>query len=1032
MHVVLSGHGPDAATIMKTIQPSVLPLTAKKPCVAERPLPVPRPSFPYAMSRSSSLDRISSSNESDPTDTLIDTQATFSTPNTPSIPSSSMELSLLSTENPALMSLAVSSLMSHLGQAFVTHIEILNQNRKTFCSEEYPLSFTGEEAIKLLKLLLPQQLTSKEYRNVACAFFHATPPLIAPVPYSEKSIKKNTLYDSSKEIYTLVEDTIEKGIPEAVYLPLTTCYTPLCSFQQSGCYAPCCPNRKKHESVKRAESMSSSVASSYDTTLSRAWSATVPREVLTSIPAKEVKRQEAIHELLYTEEDYLRDLNLLDELFAKPLLSAQCLDPDTREEFCRYVFNNYEVILNLHRAMYREMRDYQSLCQARNRVGFVDRIGDIFLRHVANFKDAYLTYGPHVVLAEYAVNQEMTKNMLFQNFMREKQRQAETRRLAFRHFLILPVPRIQRYKLLLDAILKQTPADHPDQYDLTRCIEQIVAIVSQMDRATENSKKTLRLYQINDAIEYKAGRFVDLQLLAPGRQLLHEGPLKRRKHMGVETVDIHVFLFDHLLLMTKRKKRASHAGADMYRVYKQPIPVELLMMPDLVDSFSLNLRPMGSSYGFSRSDTVQSDRPMTPLPTGQASLVVRHLGRHGADYMLIAESEAIRSTWKTKILEAKTSLDIRRADQYVCQRVPLAYASFGAPMGEVRGDVTCSISYVGANGRPMVAVSTAQGVWMGIPNERRSFQRVLSVSNVTQIGVLQDHHIFLVLADKILSAYPLYVLDPTAMARKPTSERVASQKLSSHSSFFNTGVYGARTLVISMKKKGMDSHFKTFEPVCGDLSDPKNAKFLTSKSSFLSKPPAWFRIYKEFYIGAESSAVYFLKARLVVLCVRGFEIVDLDHLDMNRNLPDLQKPAFQFVTQINEEAKPLGMFKCKDYYLLCYTSFAFLVDSRGDFVKHPAYTRIEWEGVPQAVTFSYPYIMAFDPRFIEVRHVETGQLIQILTGENIRCLHYRYNSHDHTPPIIHGCMTLTSKSNEQTIFHLTVHPPLSNHISPPS
>lgn len=33
-----------------------------------------------------------------------------------------------------------------------------------------------------------------------------------------------------------------------------------------------------------------------------------------SLPKNEISRQEAIHELIYTEEDYVRDLRLLDEV----------------------------------------------------------------------------------------------------------------------------------------------------------------------------------------------------------------------------------------------------------------------------------------------------------------------------------------------------------------------------------------------------------------------------------------------------------------------------------------------------------------------------------------------------------------------------------------------------------------------------------------------------------------------------------------------------------------------------------------------
>lgn len=38
------------------------------------------------------------------------------------------------------------------------------------------------------------------------------------------------------------------------------------------------------------------------------------KEILQNTPPKEIARQEGIHELIYTEEDYVRDLNLLDEV----------------------------------------------------------------------------------------------------------------------------------------------------------------------------------------------------------------------------------------------------------------------------------------------------------------------------------------------------------------------------------------------------------------------------------------------------------------------------------------------------------------------------------------------------------------------------------------------------------------------------------------------------------------------------------------------------------------------------------------------
>lgn len=46
---------------------------------------------------------------------------------------------------------------------------------------------------------------------------------------------------------------------------------------------------------------------------------------------------------------------------------------------------------------------------------------------------------------------------------------------------------------------------------------------------------------------------------------------------------------------------------------------------------------------------------------------------------------------------------------------------------------------------------------------------------------------------------------------------------------------------------------------------------------------------------------------------------------------------------------------------------------------------IEWEGTAERVAFHQPYILLFDSRFIEIRHVTTGRLAQIIPGTDVRC-----------------------------------------------
>lgn len=56
-----------------------------------------------------------------------------------------------------------------------------------------------------------------------------------------------------------------------------------------------------------------------------------------------------------------------------------------------------------------------------------------------------------------------------------------------------------------------------------------------------------------------------------------------------------------------------------------------------------------------------------------------------------------------------------------------------------------------------------------------------------------------------------------------------------------------------------------------------------------------------------------------------------------------------------------------DFWFLL--EIAFYIDKKGRRIR-PDWI-IHWEGHPNAFAFRYPYILAFDSSFIEIRHVNT-------------------------------------------------------------
>jgi len=78
--------------------------------------------------------------------------------------------------------------------------------------------------------------------------------------------------------------------------------------------------------------------------------------------------------------------------------------------------------------------------------------------------------------------------------------------------------------------------------------------------------------------------------------------------------------------------------------------------------------------------------------------------------------------------------------------------------------------------------------------------------------------------------------------------------------------------------------------------------------------------------------------------------------------------------------------------------FAFYVNKNGWRARGK--WAIVWEGMPTAfgesdglfpahiliTAMQYPYVIAFEPTFVEIHHVESGHLVQIIPGTNISCL----------------------------------------------
>jgi hypothetical protein len=364
-------------------------------------------------------------------------------------------------------------------------------------------------------------------------------------------------------------------------------------------------------------------------------------------------------------------------------------------------------------------------------------------------------------------------------------------------------------------------------------------------------------------------------------------------------------------------------------------------------------------------------------------------------HTLFTESQQARAEWKQKLDEAIGLRKVVQESNKVFELEPLSTDTFLVPSissaavpswnheNSLTGKVTCSVPFTTADGRPLVAIGCAEGVWIGFRHDSRSMRRVLHLKMVTQCAMLEDFGMFLVLADKALFAYHIEALVPSSPQSAHTSQTPQRVNGTRDVHFFSVGNQGGRTLVIYMKKKGLDSVFRVLEPVVEKINErSKTPASFTSRFGIRPARSEWFRLYREFFLPSESFDLVFLKAKIAILCTKGFEIMDLT--DFKSVTIPLRDDGYERLAKRGESCRPMGMFRVENEFLLCYDEFGIYVNKHGAPSRNTG--TIEWEGTAERVAIHWPYILLFDSRFIEVRHVSSGLLAQIIPGNEIRCI----------------------------------------------
>jgi len=546
------------------------------------------------------------------------------------------------------------ALLSRVAECFRDKVAVGDRTKNDLT---YKNAFSGAEAVDIISYII-----KTTDRNLALLLGRAldAQKFFHDVTYDHR------LRDSGIEMYqfreTLMDEPHETPEVNGVFVLLTECYSPTCTRDQL-CYSIACPRRLEQQSrlnLKpqpglRREKSQASLHDQDEPDEQKLWINTVSQEVANSVDEREKKRQEVISEIMYTERDFVKDLEYLRDFWILPLRStnpaAPSAIPESRKErIVRTIFANIVDPPSIHGV---SSRFAEALTERQKKNPVVQSVGDIFLQFVPQF-EPFIVYGSNQLAGKFEFENERSLNPYFSKFVDETERRKESRKLELNGYLTKPTTRLARYPLLLENVLKYTKEGGPDMEDIPKAMKMIRDLLTRVNAESGKAENRFNLKRLHEQLRFRPNERVDLKLTDDGRELIYKGTLKKTP---TDPSDIQAYLFDHAMLLVRVK---TVGKKEEVKVYRRPIPLELLSireMEEVVPKFGVVKRPSSSLIPGAKANAADNSKK-EGFP-----ITFRHLGKGGYELTLYANTQGARKKWMEYIGEQQYILR-KRGDFY--------------------------------------------------------------------------------------------------------------------------------------------------------------------------------------------------------------------------------------------------------------------------------------------------------------------------------------------------------------------------------
>ncbi|KAH8853069.1 Rho guanine nucleotide exchange factor 26 [Schistosoma japonicum] len=292
----------------------------------------------------------------------------------------------------------------------------------------------------------------------------------------------------------------------------------------------------------------------------------ISADLARDLPEYQKKLQEALFEVITSEASYYRTLNILMEKFYK----APCMQPDSKTPLIttiekRHLFSNISEIFFTSETFLRDMELYF----LQNPL--IPQLCEIIYQHAEFHFDNYVTYVQNQMYQLRTLS-KLLSSPAFVEAIRVIQQQPSCGFLDLNSFLLLPMQRVTRLRLLLLAILHYAPKNGVTYQSGLVALASIENLIGRCDSEKARMEQKERLVEICRRLEYK---YDAKSLATESRTLVKEGDLRLLTMTNLQSSGFYrrfssirkpkattatLFLFSDYLLITKKRSLENNSG----------------------------------------------------------------------------------------------------------------------------------------------------------------------------------------------------------------------------------------------------------------------------------------------------------------------------------------------------------------------------------------------------------------------------------------------------------------------------------------